>query len=132
MQPRRPGGMPGMPAMPPEEPSVPIEPAVAAERTVYIRENIKRIKQFKEDGKTQEEVQENPSVKEFAMKFPALFKMLFKIDINNEASLRTMLAMLERMGTGDMTQDQASVIVGQRLYDTFIKPNIGEDKPAST
>jgi hypothetical protein len=66
------------------------------------------------------------------MKFPALFKMLFKIDINNEASLRTMLAMLERMGTGDMTQDQASVIVGQRLYDTFIKPNIGEDKPAST
>ena len=43
-----------------------------------------------------------------------------------------MLAMLERMGTGDMTQDQASVIVGQRLYDTFIKPNIGEDKPAST
>jgi hypothetical protein len=55
--------------------------------------------------------------------------MLFKIDINNEAALRTMLALLERMGSGQMTQDQASVVVGQRLYDTYIKDKIGEDKP---
>jgi len=37
--------------------------------------------------------------------------------------------MLERMGTGDMSQDQASTVVGQRLYDTFIKTKIGEDRP---
>jgi hypothetical protein len=28
-----------------------------------------------------------------------------------------------------MTQDQASTVVGQRLYETFIKPKIGEDVP---
>jgi hypothetical protein len=121
-------GRPGS-GMPEEEPAVPIEPAVAAARTKYVKAKIEIVKGLKADGLTQPEVQQHPEVKDFAEKYPALFKMLFKIDINNEASLRTMLAMLERMGTGDMTQDQASTVVGQRLYDTFIKPKIGEDVP---
>lgn len=117
------------PGMPEEEPAVPIEPAVAAARTRYVKAKIEIVKGLKGDGMTQAEAQEHAEVKDFAEKYPALFKMLFKIDINNEASLRTMLAMLERMGTGDMSQDQASTVVGQRLYDTFIKTKIGEDKP---
>jgi hypothetical protein len=32
------------------------------------------------------------------------------------------------MGRGEMTQDQASGVVGQRLYDTYIKPNLDETK----
>jgi len=119
----RPGGMPE------EEPAIPIEPAVAAARTRYVKAKIEIVKGLKVDGMTQAEAQENADVKDFALKYPALFKMLFKIDINNEASLRTMLAMLERMGKGDMTQDQASTVVGQRLYDTYIKSKIGEDRP---
>jgi translation elongation factor EF-4 len=115
--------------MPEEEPAVPIEPAVAAARTRYVKAKIEIVKALKGDGMTQAEAQEHADVKDFAEKYPALFKMLFKIDINNEASLRTMLAMLERMGTGDMSQDQASTVVGQRLYDTFIKSKIGEDVP---
>lgn len=121
-------GRPGN-GMPEEEPAIPIEPAVAAARTTYVKAKIEIVKALKADGLTQPEAQQHPEVKDFAEKYPALFKMLFKIDINNEASLRTMLAMLERMGTGDMTQDQASTVVGQRLYDTFIKPKIGEDVP---
>lgn len=117
------------PGMPEEEPAVPIEPAVAAARTRYVKAKIEIVKVLKGDGMTQAEAQEHAEVKDFAEKYPALFKMLFKIDINNEASLRTMLAMLERMGTGDMSQDQASTVVGQRLYDTFIKTKIGEDVP---
>jgi len=117
------------PGMPDEEPAVPIEPAVAAARTRYVKAKIEIVKGLKGDGMTQAEAQEHAEVKDFAEKYPALFKMLFKIDINNEASLRTMLAMLERMGTGDMSQDQASTVVGQRLYDTFIKSKIGEDRP---
>lgn len=117
------------PGMPEEEPAVPIEPAVAAARTRYVKAKIEIVKGLKGDGMTQAEAQEHAEVKDFAEKYPALFKMLFKIDINNEASLRTMLAMLERMGTGDMSQDQASTVVGQRLYDTFIKTKIGEDRP---
>ena len=115
--------------MPEEEPAIPIEPAVAAARTRYVKAKIEIVKGLKADGMTQAEAQEHADVKDFALKYPALFKMLFKIDINSEASLRTMLAMLERMGTGDMTQDQASTVVGQRLYDTFIKSKIGEDRP---
>ena len=120
-------GRPG--TMPEEEPAIPIEPAVAAARTRYVKAKIEIVKGLKADGMTQAEAQEHADVKDFALKYPALFKMLFKIDINSEASLRTMLAMLERMGTGDMTQDQASTVVGQRLYDTFIKSKIGEDRP---
>jgi hypothetical protein len=40
----------------------------------------------------------------------------------NDPSLRTMISMLEKMGTGELSQHQASVIVGQRLHDKFIKP----------
>jgi hypothetical protein len=119
-------GRPG--TMPEEEPAIPIEPAVAAARTRFVKAKIEIVKGLKADGMTQAEAQQHPDVKDFALKYPALFKMLFKID-ENDASLRTMLAMLERMGKGDMTQDQASTVVGQRLYDTFIKSKIGEDRP---
>ena len=116
------------PGMPEEEPAIPIEPAVAAARTRYVKAKIEIVKALKAEGKTQAEAQEHADVKDFALKYPALFKMLFKID-ENDASLRTMLAMLERMGPGDMTQDQASTVVGQRLYETYIKSKIGEDVP---
>jgi hypothetical protein len=34
--------------------------------------------------------------------------------------------MLEKMGSEELTQHQASVIVGQRLHDVYIKPRIPE------
>jgi hypothetical protein len=126
------------PNLPKEEPAIPLEPDVAAARSVFINDNIRTVKTLKAQGKTAEEVEKEVSV--FARDYPALFKMLFKIDIGNEqvsgtplatggeAALRTMLAMLDRMGRGEMTQDQASGVVGQRLYDTYIKPNLDEKK----
>ncbi len=118
--------------LPDEEPAVPIDPAVAAARSVFIKSKIEIVKAQKAQGKLMGEVEQDPRLTEFVERYPALFKMLFKIDINNEAALRTMLALLERMGSGQMTQDQASVVVGQRLYDTYIKNKIGEDKPPTT
>jgi hypothetical protein len=115
--------------LPDEEPAVPIDPEVAAARSVFIKKNIEIVKRLKEEGKLMGEAEQDPRLTQFVASYPALFKMLFKIDINNEASLRTMMSLLERMGTGQMTQDQASVVVGQRLYDTFIKTKIGEDRP---
>ena len=114
------------PNLPKEEPAIPLEPDVAAARSVFINDNIRIVKTLKEQGKNAEEIEKEVSV--FARDYPALFKMLFKIDIGNEAALRTMLAMLDRMGRGEMTQDQASGVVGQRLYDTYIKPNLDETK----
>ena len=124
---RGPGG-----PLPDDEPAVPIEPAVASARSAFVKAKIEIVKKLKAEGKTQAEAEVHPELVSFVATYPALFKMLFKIDINSEAALRTMLAMLERMGTGQMTQDQASTVVGQRLYDTFIKDKIGEDRPPTS
>jgi len=97
---------------------------MAASRSKFVRDNIAIVKSLKAEGKTAEEIQKEVPI--FARDYPALYKMLFKIDIDNEAALRTMLAMLERMGRNEITQDQASGVVGQRLYDKYIKPNIDE------
>ena len=114
------------PKLTPEEPAIPLEPDVAAARSTFVRENITVVKSLKEEGKTAEEIAKEVPV--FARDYPALYKMLFKIDIANEAALRTMLIMLDRMGRNEITQDQASGVVGQRLYDKYIKPNIDETK----
>jgi hypothetical protein len=113
------------PTLPPEEPAIPLEPDMAASRSKFVRDNIAIVKSLKAEGKTAEEIQKEVPV--FARDYPALYKMLFKIDIDNEAALKTMLVMLERMGRNEITQDQASGVVGQRLYDKYIKPNIDEN-----
>ena len=107
---------------PEEEPAIPIEPDVAKARSVYIKAKIDRLKEMKAQGKTPLEIEEELS--RFSEDYPALFKMLMKPEGYNESSLKTMIALLERMGTGDMTQHQASVVVGQRLHDVYIKPKM--------
>ncbi len=115
----------GPPQLPKEEPAIPLDPSVAHARNIYIREQITKIQGMKEEGKSKEEMKE--AVGRFAEDYPQLFKLLTSGDAFNEGSLRTMLAMLEKMGTGELTQHQASVIVGQRLHDTYIKPAIDEE-----
>ena len=104
---------------PKEEPAVPIEPDIAKARATYVKAQVEKVKTLKEAGKTVEEIK--AEVSRFAEDYPALFKMLMTSENFNEASLKTMLALLERMGTGEMTQHQASVVVGQRLHDVYIK-----------
>lgn len=107
---------------PEEEPAIPIEPDVAKARATYVKAQVEKVKAMKGEGKTTEEIK--AEVSRFAEDYPALFKMLMSSDNFNEASLKTMLALLERMGTGEMTQHQASVVVGQRLHDVYIKPKM--------
>ena len=107
---------------PEEEPAVPIEPDVAKARATYVKAQVERVKAMKGEGKSAEEIK--AEVSRFAEDYPALFKMLMSSETFNEASLKTMLALLERMGTGEMTQHQASVVVGQRLHDVYIKPKM--------
>ncbi len=112
----------GPPNFPKEEPAIPLEPAVAKARSTYVKSMIEKIKSLKEEGKTVEEIR--TEVSRFAEDYPQLFKLLTKDEAYNEGSLRTMLTMIEKMGTGELSQHQASVIVGQRLHDTFIKPKL--------
>lgn len=112
------------PELPKEEPAIPLEPGVAKARTTYVRSMIDKVKKLKNEGKTVDEIK--GEVTRFSEDYPQLFKLLTKGDEYNEASLRTMLAMMEKMGTGEISQHQASVIVGQRLHDVFIKPKLSE------
>jgi hypothetical protein len=120
------------PQLPEEPPAIPLEPEEAASRTVFINDNIRVIRQLKSQGKSADEIEKEVPL--FARDYPAVYKMVLKINLESEkesAPLRTMIAMLDRMGKGQMTQDQASGVVGQRLYDTYIKPNIDESRPPS-
>lgn len=107
---------------PKEEPAIPIEPDIAKARATYVKAQVDRVKELKGAGKTSDEIK--AEVSRFAEDYPALFKMLMSSENFNEASLKTMLALLERMGTGEMSQHQASVVVGQRLHDVYIKPKM--------
>lgn len=116
----------GPPQMPKEEPAIPLEPAIASARTAYIRKNLEQIKQLQGQGKSVEEIRTAHT--RFSEDYPQIFKMVTKGESYDESSLRTMLLMLERMGTGEMSQHQASVIVGQRLHDKFIQPALDREK----
>ena len=114
----------GPPGPPKEEPAIPLEPEVASARSAYIKSNIEKINVLKHLGKSKEDIRNE--LGRFAEDYPALFKMVMQGDSKNEGSLRTMIAMLEKMGSGELTQHQASVIVGQRLHDIYIKPKMGD------
>lgn len=118
--PRRPMGPPPQE----EEAAIPLEPSVAKARSAYIRSNLDKIMKMKAEGKSKDEIE--GEVSRFTTDYRSLFKMIMKTDGYNEGSLKTMLAMLERMGVGELTQHQASVIVGQRLHDVYIKPRVPE------
>lgn len=107
---------------PEEEPAIPLDPIIAKTRSKYLKDNIDKVQTLKAQGKTKEEIQERVSA--FVTDYPSLFKMLMNTDTYNEGSLRTMLAMLEKMGNSELDQNQASVIVGQRLHDIYIKPKM--------
>jgi len=58
----------------------------------------------------------------FAEEYPKLLKMMVaKEDLS---PINTMLRALDRMGTGSLTQHTASILVGQSLVDTFVKPQL--------
>jgi hypothetical protein len=113
------------PKLPKEEPAIPLDPSVAHARNIFIRDHIAKVKSLKEEGKTKDEIKEE--VGRFAEDYPQLFKVLVNNEGYNEATLRTMLSMLEKMGSSELSQHQASVIVGQRLYDNYVKPAVDRE-----
>jgi hypothetical protein len=89
-----------------------------------IKAAIEILRKAKAEGKSRTEMEE--AVPEFSREYTKLFSILVDRNEFDNPSLRTMLAMLDRMGTGEMTQHQASVVIGQRLHDTYIKPVVAE------
>jgi hypothetical protein len=89
-------------------------------RAQYVRDNVKQLETYQQEGCTPDEIKEKMPM--FVRDYKNLFEMITSTQGYNKQDLKTMLAMLDRMGSGDLTQHQASVIVGKRLAEQYIKP----------
>lgn len=89
-------------------------------RARFIREMLRDIPQWMNQGLTEEQIREKAP--EFADKYPELFsKIIKKQDLS---PIQSMLAMLDKMGEGTISQHQASIIIGKKLVDKFINPQL--------
>jgi hypothetical protein len=63
----------------------------------------------------------------FLKKFPLLFDKCCEDDCDT-VRVRSMLSLLEDVETSRMSQHEASVAVGQDLYNAYIQPVLNEKK----
>lgn len=96
-----------------------------ATRAKMIRDTVARIEVYQTQNKTIEEIKQLEP--EFVEKYKNLFEAMTSTGGYNKQSLKSMLAMLDHMAQGKITQHQASMIVGQRLAETYIKPVTGSN-----
>lgn len=102
------------------------------ERAAYVRSMMGLIETLQQQGKTVEQIKEQ--MPEFARDYENLFKAATSGEAFNKQNLKTMLALLDRMGEGQLSQHQASVIVGKKLADQYISPQVNESssRPSTT
>jgi hypothetical protein len=89
-------------------------------RSRYIREMLRDIARWMAEGIPENTIREK--VPDFIEKYPELFKKI--INRQDLGPIQSMLAMLDRMGEGNITQHQASVIIGKKLVDRFVTPQL--------
>ena len=89
-------------------------------RAYYVRESVKELEEYQRQGLNFDEIKAKMPI--FARDYKHLFEMITNPRGYNKQDLKTMLAMLDRMGEGSLTQHQASVIVGKRIAEQYIKP----------
>jgi len=99
--------------------------ALVREMDTSIRRHkgLKRSNQIKDREKL---VEENKYLYEV---FPTIFEMHYEGKL--DSTFFEMLKLRRRIETGELTDDEASRIVGQQLFDRFVKPNLPET-PAQT
>jgi len=91
-------------------------------RATYVRDMIKEITAKVAAGKSGDEIKLDAAHGAFAKTYPELFKkVLEKQDLSH---LGVMLNALDKMESGALSQHQASILVGQRLVDKFVKPQL--------
>lgn len=116
-----------------EAPAVPLTPQQARDRARYIRDIVARIEGYKRQGCTASEI--GNLVPDFKRDYPKLFEsIVFSENFKGgfyEQSLKVMLTMLDRMAANQFSQHEASMIVGQRAYDSYIKPQLDREAPSS-
>lgn len=93
------------------------DPSVRAQ---YIRQMLHDIPPMIERGATEEEIK--AATGDFASNYPNFFKKL--MDKEDLQPIHTMVNMLDRMGSGQISQHQASIVVGTQLYQKYIEPSL--------
>jgi len=93
------------------------EPTVRAQ---YIRSMLQDINQWLAQGDSEETIRGR--VPDFIERYPELFKKLMKRQ--DLSPIQSMLALLDKMGEGNLSQHQASVIVGKKLVDRYVTPQL--------
>jgi len=101
-----------------EPPPPPLQPKEAKDRALFIRDNIKIVENLRDKGKSFDEMKE--AVPEFSNNFPHLFIMLTTKDGYSEETLKTMLTMIDKMASSNVSQHEASINVGTHLKNKFI------------
>jgi hypothetical protein len=91
----------------------------AAERAVYIRKMVACITKYMEENRSVEEIKS--LLPEFHEQYKNLFEMITAPEGYDKNNLQIMLNMLDHMNTGSLSQHDASVIVGKRLYEKYGK-----------
>jgi hypothetical protein len=89
-------------------------------RARFIREMLRDIPLWLSQGLTEEQIREKAP--DFSERYPELFQKIIK---NEDLSpIQSMLSMLDRMGNGSISQHQASIIIGKKLVDKFVNPQL--------
>ena len=91
----------------------------AAERAIYIRAMVKRTQELRAAGRSIDDIK--ALLPEFVRDYPHLFETVTGSEFDQN-TLQTMLLMLDRMGEGQLNHHQATVIVGKRLAQKYIRP----------
>jgi len=93
------------------------DPAI---RATYIRMMVQDISEWVANGESENSIRQRAS--EFSESYPELFKkLLAKQDLG---PMQSMLSMLDRMADGSLSQHQASVIIGKKLVDKYVTPQL--------
>ena len=91
------------------------------ERATYIRQRVAEVRKLIALG--QNDIQIKAALGSFVTEYPTLFQKAVEPNFK-ESELNLMLRVMDTMANAGMSQHQASVIVGQRLMDTFITPTL--------
>ncbi len=95
------------------------------ERATYVRERVAEIRRLRSLGQSDLQIKE--AMGTFVTQYPTLFQMCVEPHFD-ESKLKMMLGVMDKMASSGMTQHQASVIVGQSLVDSYVKPMIESKK----
>lgn len=89
-------------------------------RAAYIRSMLSDIPAWQAEGVSEDIIRTRCS--DFIERYPELFKKI--IEKSDLTPIHSMLAMLDRMGGGQINQHQASMVIGKQLVDKFVMPQL--------